>query len=91
MSDYEHLDAIQQRIDAINAELQRLEDVRHAMTTLGKFTVLSVQRYEHGYKVYIAPVTWGNDTVVSHVESTGYTCAGYGTDGGGMFVNIRER
>jgi hypothetical protein len=91
MTDHDHLDAIQQRIDAINVELQRLEDVRHAMTTLGKFTVLSVQRYEHGYKVRIVPVTWGNDTVVRHVENAGYTCAAYGTDDGGMYVNVGEK
>jgi hypothetical protein len=91
-TDYEQLSALrQQRIDAINADLQRLEDVRHAMTVYGKFTVRTVSRHGNGYKVYIAPVTWGQATIERHVEKAGYGSLGYGTDSGGMFVNVEEK
>jgi hypothetical protein len=81
----------QQRIDAINAELCRLEDVRHAMTVYGKFTVRTVSRHGNGYQVRIDPVTWSQATVTKHVENAGYSSLGYGTDGSGMFVNVEEK
>jgi hypothetical protein len=91
-TDYEQLAALrQQRIDAVNADLRRLEAVRDALTVYGKFDVLSVQAYGGGYQVRIAPVTWGQDTVVKHVEAAGYSCAGYGTDYTGMYVNVGEK
>ena len=90
--DYEQLAALrQQRIDAINAELCRLEDVRHAMTFYGKFTVRTVSRHGSGYKVYIAPVTWVQATITEHVEDAGYSSLGYGTDAEGMYVNVEEK
>jgi hypothetical protein len=90
--DYEQLAALrQQRIDAVNTDLHRLEVVRDALTVYGKFDVLSVQAYGGGYQVRITPVSWGQDTIRRHVEDAGYTCAGYGTDGGGMYVNVGEK
>ena len=90
--DYEQLAALrQQRIDAINAELCRLEDVRHNMTVYGKFTVRTVSRHGSGYQVRIDPVTWGPDTIASHVQKAGYSSLGYGTDADGMFVNVEEK
>jgi hypothetical protein len=91
-TDYEQLAALrQQRIDAINADLQRLEAVRHAMTVHGKFTVRTVSRHGDGYQVRIAPVTWIQATIEKHVENAGYSSLGYGTDAGGMYVNVEEK
>lgn len=91
-NDFAQLAALRrQRIDAINADLRRLVDIWHAMTVHGKFTAWSVQVHGNGHKVYIEPVTWVQATIVRHVEAAGYTCAGYGTDSGGMFVVVVEK